>query len=148
MLYFDTSFLVPLVLRERFSEEVENFLKRLPAEELTVSQWTCVEFSSLLARNVRMRITTGEKALEADREFDDLVRRSFLVIVPSVEDFDQSRKYLRDYKTRLRAGDALHLAIASNNRAKTIFSLDNGMLQAGRLLGLPVRDTRLPHSPR
>jgi len=148
MLYFDTSFLVPLVLRERFSEEVEDFLKRLPAEELAVSQWTCVEFSSLLARNVRMRITTGEKALEADREFDDLVRRSFLVIVPSVEDFDQSRKYLRDYKTRLRAGDALHLAIASNNRAKTIFSLDNGMLQAGRLLGLPVRDTRLPYSPR
>ena len=91
MLYFDTSFLVPLVLREGLSEEVEDFLKKLPAEELAVSHWTCVEFSSLLARNVRMRITTAAKALEADKEFDDLVRRSFLVIAPSVEDFDQSR---------------------------------------------------------
>jgi predicted nucleic acid-binding protein len=147
MLYFDTSFLVPLVLREKSSDEIEGILKALPAEELAVSRWTCVEFSSLLARDVRMRIATAEKALKADNEFDDLVRRSFLVIAPSAADFETSREYLRDYKTGLRAGDALHLAIASNHRATSIFSLDNVMLEAGKLLGLPVRGGA-GHSPR
>src|SRR5207253_2331803 len=117
-----------------------------PAEELAVSQWTCVEFSSLLARNVRMRITTGEKALEADREFDDLVRRSFLVIAPSVEDFDQSRKYLRNYKTRLRAGDAFHLAIA---RLKFCSAISTVRLyfDCNSLIVSMVRLTRIGASP-
>jgi hypothetical protein len=38
----------------------------------------------------------------------------------------------------LRAGDALHLAIAGNRQAAAIYSLDKGLLMAGRLLDLPV----------
>jgi uncharacterized protein len=139
MLYFDTSFLVPLVQREGTSDEVELFLKTLPTDELTVSQWTCVELSSLLARDVRTGILSPEKALKADAEFDDLIRGSFLVIVPGADDFQRARQYLRHYETGLRAGDALHLAIASNRHVTTVFSLDKGMIKAGKLLGLSVR---------
>ena len=63
-LYFDTSFLVPLVVREASSNDIERFVKSLPAEAITISQWTCVEFSSLLARDVRMRVLSGAEALE------------------------------------------------------------------------------------
>jgi predicted nucleic acid-binding protein len=45
---------------------------------------------------------------------------------------------LRQHKLGLRAGDALHLAIARNRRADTIYSLDKTMLKAGRGLGLPL----------
>ena len=54
MLYFDTSFLAPLILDEATSIEVERFMAGLPAEELAISHWTRVEFSSLLAREVRI----------------------------------------------------------------------------------------------
>jgi hypothetical protein len=48
------------------------------------------------------------------------------------------RRYLDNYETGLRAGDALHLAIAGNHRAKAIYSLDKTMIKAGKILGLPV----------
>ncbi len=38
----------------------------------------------------------------------------------------------------LRAGDALHLAIARNHHARAIHSLDKKLLTAGRTLGLPT----------
>ncbi|MBC7637090.1 MAG: hypothetical protein H7251_15980 [Acetobacteraceae bacterium] len=41
-------------------------------------------------------------------------------------------------ETGLRGGDALHLAIAANRRASAIYSLDKGLVKAGKMLGLPV----------
>ena len=54
MRYFDTSFLVPLILPEATSEHVSGFLEALEGDDLAVSHWTRVEFASLLAREVRM----------------------------------------------------------------------------------------------
>ncbi len=62
MLYFDTSFLTPLVRQEATSAQVERFVGSLPAGELAISHWTKVEFSSLLARHVRMGGLTAEAA--------------------------------------------------------------------------------------
>jgi predicted nucleic acid-binding protein len=53
-LYFDTSFLAPLILQETTSEDVEKFIATLSPEQLCISQWTRVEFASLVAREVRM----------------------------------------------------------------------------------------------
>jgi predicted nucleic acid-binding protein len=58
--------------------------------------------------------------------------------LPSGDDYERARYYLRNYETGLRAGDALHLAIAGNHRAKAIYSLDKTMIKAGKILGLPV----------
>jgi uncharacterized protein len=60
------------------------------------------------------------------------------VQLPSIADFDLCWKFILRFDNSLRAGDALHLAIASNLAVETIFTLDNGMLKAGRQLGLPV----------
>lgn len=54
MHYFDTSFLVPLILSEASSEPVSAFVESLAGEDLAVSHWTRLEFASLLAREVRM----------------------------------------------------------------------------------------------
>ena len=54
------------------------------------------------------------------------------------DDFDLAGEFLRRYETGLRAGDALHLAIASNNRATALYTLDKMFLTAGRRLGLKV----------
>lgn len=138
MLYFDTSFLVPLIREEATSAKVERFVARLPAGELAVSHWTRVEFASLLARNVRTGDLTGEAAKRANAEFEAIVEESFVVLLPEATDFDLAKDYLSHHRTGLRAGDALHLAIAGNRRMATIFSLDKTLVKAGKVLGLPV----------
>jgi len=66
VLYFDTSFLAPLILPEATSDKIAAFLRRLPYAELTVSHWTRVEFSSLIAREVRMGRLDVQAAARAD----------------------------------------------------------------------------------
>ncbi len=77
-------------------------------------------------------------ASEADVQFLTIVRESFVILLPRAADFDLARRHLGNYATRLRAGDALHLAIAGNHGAELIYSLDKTLLRAGKLLGLPV----------
>ncbi len=138
MLYFDTSFLVPLILPESTSDKVAHFFRGLPAAELAVSHWTRVEFSSLIAREVRMGGLEAGAATQAAARFEAMLEESFGVLLPSTADFELAKQYLGNFRTGLRAGDALHLAIAKNNRAETVYSLDRILLSAGRALGLPV----------
>ena len=138
MLYFDTSFLAPLIMPEATSDRIAAFVRSLPAEEFTVSQWTRVEFSSLIAREVRIGGLDVQAATRADARFEAMLDESFSVLLPNAEDFGLAKRYLGQFETGLRAGDALHLAIASNHRASTIFTLDHALLNAGKILGLPV----------
>ena len=63
---------------------------------------------------------------------------SFSVLLANADDFGLAKRYLGQFQTGLRAGDALHLAVASNHRAAVIYSLDKRLLKAGKLLDLPV----------
>ena len=138
MLYFDTSFLAPLILPEATSESVADFFGALPPRDLAVSHWTRVEFASLLAREVRMGGLDPVAAREADSQFEAIVRESFILLLPNPDDFDRARDCLNRYATGLRAADALHLAIAWNRGSEAIYSLDKRMIAAGRTLGLPT----------
>ena len=138
MLYFDTSFLAPLILPEATSDKIAIFVRGLPAEEFTVSHWTGVEFSSLIAREVRMGGLDAQAGMRADARFEAMVEESFSVLLPSADDFGLAKRYLGRFETGLRAGDALHLAVAANRRAAAIYSLDKMLLKAGKILELPV----------
>jgi uncharacterized protein len=138
MLYFDTSFLAPLIRQERTSTAVERFVAELPAGEPAVSHWTKLEFSSLLARDVRMGSIERNAANEADAKFEAIIASSFVVLLPTAADFDLAKIYLAKPETGLRAGDAFHLAIAANHGATAMYSLDKALLKAGKMLGLPV----------
>jgi predicted nucleic acid-binding protein len=67
-----------------------------------------------------------------------MVDESFAVLLPNADDFDLAKEFLGTYDAGLRAGDALHLAIAKTHRATTVYSLDKTLLKAGLVLGLPV----------
>ncbi|MDE0392914.1 MAG: type II toxin-antitoxin system VapC family toxin [Rhodospirillales bacterium] len=138
MLYFDTSFLVPLILPEATSEPIAAFFGGLPADDLAVSHWTRVEFASLLAREVRMGNLDAAAARMAGSRFEAMIDESFVVLLPSRDDFDRAREWLTHFETGLRAGDALHLAVASNRGANAIYSLDKLMITAGQALGTPA----------
>ena len=134
MIYFDTSFVAPLILQEVASEKIEVFLAKLPVGELFISHWTRVEFASLIAREVRMGGLAESDALQAIGQFDELVTDSFHVVMPMAADYQLAKEYVAHFATKLRAGDALHLAIAQNNGAKPIYTLDDGLLYAAKLM--------------
>jgi uncharacterized protein len=138
VLYFDTSFLVPLILPEATSDKITAFVRTLSAEPLAVSHWTLVEFSSLIGREVRMGGLDAGAATRADARFEAMVNASFTILLPKADDFGLARHYLARPETGLRAGDALHLAVANNHHAAAIYSLDKTLLKAGKILRLPV----------
>ena len=138
MVYLDTSFVAPLVIAEDSSDAVEAFVLNVKPGELATSMWTQVELSSLVSRKVRMGELSDSQAEVVRREFDRVLGESFEMLTPTAADFAAAAKYLEIPKSGLRAGDALHLAIAANHRAKRILTLDQGFLDAGKLLKLPV----------
>lgn len=144
MRYFDTSFLVPLILPEATSEPISGFFEALPADDLAVSHWTRVEFASLLARKIRMHNLDSVTAREASLRFETMVKESFVILLPDRDDFDRAKDWLGHFDTGLKAADALHLAIAGNRNADAIYSLDKLMIAAGKTLGLPASAGSLP----
>ncbi len=138
MSYIDTSFLTPLFKVEKRSSAVEVFLNRQNPRQPTMSHWTRVEFSSLVAKDVRIGLYPSTQAMAMNAAFEVFSKNICTVLDLSRRDFDLARSYLTDHKTGLRSGDALHLAIASNNGATGIYSLDRTMIAAGQSLGLPM----------
>ena len=61
-----------------------------------------------------------------------------MMLAVATTDFTAAVALLAKPDTGLRAGGALHLAIARNHRAKTVYTLDRGLLKAGKRLKLPV----------
>ncbi|HEX3653807.1 MAG TPA: type II toxin-antitoxin system VapC family toxin [Rhizomicrobium sp.] len=136
--YFDTSFLMPLVRREATSERVTDFLGGLAGTPLSTSHWTRVELCSAIARHVRMKVLRPAEAHTAMGNFQNGILQSFSLSAVTLHDWATAVSYLQNFETGLRAGDALHLAIGRNNNAQAIYSLDDRMIRAGKLLGLPV----------
>lgn len=139
MIYLDTSFLTPLFREEATSAKVAAFLSRQAAGTLAVSKWTSVEFASLTARDVRMNTLSASQGKRLIAEFDSMVAASLVILIPSAKDFDLAQEYVAHFTTQLRGPDALHLAVAHNNKMEFVTTLDNGMLAAAKRLKIPAK---------
>ena len=106
MRHFDTSFLVPLALPEATSEPVARFIENQPADDPAVSHWTRVEFASLLTREVQMRRLDIVAAREAGSRFEAMIKESFVIFLPHLDDFDRAKNRIGRFETGLRAGTA------------------------------------------
>ena len=138
MFYFDASFVAPLVLPEAASARVEAIMQQMTPGKIAVSHWTRVEFAGLVARRVRMRELTEQLASRAVLVFETLLAESYQVILPAPSDFNLATRLLQHYRTGLRSGDALHLAIAQNHNADRFFTLDATLTKAAKLVGIPA----------
>jgi predicted nucleic acid-binding protein len=137
---FDISFLVPLLISEPRTKGIENFFANLPEDaSLLFSLWGQLELASVAARLFRMGDLSENDAQAVIDQFNRLLIQSFRLRTPTGHDFRKAREFVGDFQTRLRGGDALHLAMAANLGVEMIHTLDNGMLEAGNLLGLAVQ---------
>ena len=138
MIYLDTSFIAPLVIAEDGSATVEAMVLKVKPGELATSAWTQIELASLVARKLRMGELSVAEAEAVRHELRTILNESFRLLIPAAADFAVAIRFLEMPRTGLRAGDALHLAIAANHSAKKIWSLDQGFIKAGKQLKLPV----------
>jgi hypothetical protein len=136
LIYLDTSFLAPFYIQEATSDRIETVLLSLPAGELTISDWTKVEFASLLMRRVRMGELAPEMLEEIMHVFQEDVAQSYITLAVSRRNFERASEMVLHPETGLRAGDALHLAIAEGNQSNRFLTLDKGMLKAAQVLGI------------
>lgn len=138
MLYFDASFLVPLVKFEAASGKVEAFISSLGAQALCTCHWTLVEIASALSREVRMKAMLAKDAKRALKDVEAIIDSTFEILLTEAADFDRAKDYVARFETGLRGGDALHLAVAARHKVKAIYSLDKAFVKAGKKLGLPA----------
>jgi len=139
MIYLDTSILVSLLVKEAQSAGVSAWFARLSQEEITISEWTCAEFSSAIGMKVRTGELTTELACETLRTFRALAENSLKVLVPDRADYLLSSRYLEQFDLGLRAGEALHLAIAADHGARVIYTLDRRLVEISRKLKIKAR---------
>jgi uncharacterized protein len=110
---------------------------------ILVSDFGAAEFSSALARRVRMHHLTREDALLAFEHFDTWTTRAAdrreITTADNrggVSNF-AADQVLRRLDVNLRTPDALHIAIAQRLEA-TLVTFDWGMAAAARPLGMAV----------
>ena len=137
MIYIDTSALVPIFLREPKSDAVLAWLET-SGEGLVVSEWAITEFSSAAAIKVRTGRIASAMAKQVRARFLDFAQNHCSIAVPQRAEFRRAAELAGDVNLKLRAGDALHLAIAQASRVQGILCLDETMGAGARAIGLNV----------
>ena len=136
MVYIDTSILVAYYCPEKISDQVEKTL--VETSRPAISQLSEVELTSALARKIRERALSqedGKAVLSIFRSHIDEKSYVYLPIQP--KHFSAAMNWIAEFNTPLRTLDALHLAIAAQNKAP-LLTADIKFAESAKTLGVEV----------
>lgn len=140
MIYFDTSAVVPLILPEAASASLQRWLMGVDRTRLALSGWTTAEFASALGLRFRSGALTQAEAMAAWAEYRRAILASFAILPVASSDCDLAARLVLRFDLGLRAGDALHLAVAQNAGVSSIVTLDKRLAAATAQVGLVVAE--------
>lgn len=133
MVYADTSVIVALLTPEPATETVTAWFSSLKKTPVS-SDWLMTEFSSAISIKLRAGQITEAHAKAIHLEFQSLLSGGLRLAPVSRTAFQAAANAAQAYKSGLRAGDSLHLAVAQEIGAKTIATLDETMIKNAKRL--------------
>jgi uncharacterized protein len=138
VIYLDTSVLVAAFTPEAATQRICDWLEQAEAGELHISGWTIIEFSSALSIKHRFGALSLDQRAEVLATFTRVVDQSLTVVGVTDANFAAAARFCDSAALKLRAGDALHLAIASAH-GLSLATLDRQMAEAGPQIGVATR---------
>lgn len=138
MFYIDTSVLVCALTNEPDTDRMQAWLGVQTAGDLALSAWVVTEFSAALSIKVRRKDLMPEHRAAALTAFTRLAAESFVSLALSDRQFRVAARFADQSHLGLRAGDALHLALAADHGV-ALMTLDHRLAEAGAALGIATR---------
>jgi predicted nucleic acid-binding protein len=133
MFYLDSSVAVSAVSAEATTDAVLHWLAT--HQDVLTSDWMMTEAAAALSQKRRMDVLSEQEHAEALAALHRQIGGAFPPVPVSRQDFRLAARLAEGADTALRAGDALHLAVASAADA-TLVTLDKSQARAGELLRL------------
>jgi predicted nucleic acid-binding protein len=123
------------LVTEPSSEAVNTWLERHTGDRFVVSDWVVAEFSAALGVKLSSKRMTADDRERALERLADILDSEFECLPVLREHFRQATAFANRSFVGLRAGDALHLALAANHAIK-LCTRDRLQAQAGAGLGI------------
>lgn len=141
LVYLDTSVIVAAITSELETPNVLLWLKSLRLGESAVSSWTIAEVSSAIMLKFRTGQLTEDERELAFAAWQTMLDSALRCHPVDNSDFQAAAVLMRSDNVALRAGDALHLAIARRLRIE-VATLDRAMNAAAQKLGMVAHIAR------
>ena len=139
MFYLDTSFAVSAFSAEPRTGDCQKWLKAHVDADLLTSDWVNTEFASALSLKIRTKEISVEERAEIIMRWRKAAANNFIGIDIATSHFETAARMVDNYHLVLRAGDALHIAVAQSV-GSTLVTLDKRMAAAALELGVPVAE--------
>jgi predicted nucleic acid-binding protein len=136
--YLDTSVVVAAMTAEARSRDIQLWLGRQDPKSLAISAWVATEFSAALSIKLRANQIGAQYRAQALAAFAELCRESLTLLPIDANHFVIAARIADQHALGLRAGDALHLAIAFDHGA-VVITLDQRLAEAGPEAGVRTR---------
>ncbi len=137
MVYLDTSVVVSLLIPEPRTADVMHWFSALGKTPVS-GDWLLTEFASAISIKQRSGELTGRDADLIRKEFHLLATSGLRLLPVSRAVFGKAADLAQQRTSGLRAGDALHLATASEAGVKALATLDTIMAANATRMGIAV----------
>jgi uncharacterized protein len=131
MIYIDTSVLVALHLAEEHSERAERWYIKCK-QTLITSVWSITEFASALSIKQRTAQINAGEAREVWARFEQQCNSELQLLAVEPPAFHRAALLAMNMESKLRSGDALHLACALQAKALAMASFDQALTANAR----------------
>lgn len=138
MVYIDTSVWVAALCREPFTATAQAWLEKQAPGVLNLSGWVQAEFASALSMKQRIGHLDAAQAAEVMTLFSATIEQACRRVSVEEADFALAARLVADAGSGLRAGDALHLAMAARE-GLVLITFDSILAKAAVRFGVQSR---------